>query len=334
MTRAFVTGSTGLLGSNLVRQLVDEGYEVQALARTKEKADRFLGDVDTQIVIGDMLDIPAFTPSLVGVDVLFHVAAFFKEYTGADDKYDKLLQTINVDGTIALFEAAKAQGVRNIVYTSSGGVIGQSANGAAADETSPFNEATPNQYFQSKIRAEKAIEGWLKDNPDMRVVLILPGAILGPGDNGPTGIGRMCIDVLEGNLPATPPGALMMVDVRDVATASIKAIKQGNSGDRFIVANRFCTMSELVPLVAKVGGVKAPAFNLPYPVAWMYGAGSELVAKITGQPPLATRVLIKTLNEDIQLSSAKAQRELGITYHPIEETVSDAITWFRDFGYV
>ncbi|MEM7116488.1 MAG: NAD-dependent epimerase/dehydratase family protein [Chloroflexota bacterium] len=332
--KAFVTGSTGFLGSNLVELLLAERHEVLAMARTQEKGQRFLGHTDAQIVVGDMLDIPAFASNLADSDVLFHVAAYFKEYTGADVDGEKMLQKVNVEGTIELFNAAKAQGVKNIIYVSSSGVIGHSNNGQPSDETSGFHTSTPNRYFQSKIRAEQAIGKWLQQNADVRVIQILPGGILGPGDNGPTGFGRFIIDILTGSLPAIPPGSATFVDVRDVADAMIRAIGHGQSGERFIVAGHHSHFSELVPLIAKIAGTKAPSFNLPYPMAWAFGAVSEVIAKITGNTPQATRVLVQTLNSGITLSSAKAERELGARFRPIEETIDDAIKWWRAFGYL
>lgn len=331
--KAFVTGSTGLLGSNLVRELVAAGFAVKALARSVDKAQRFLNGTEAEIVVGDMVDIPGFADEMAGCDVLFHTAAYFREYTGADDDAERMLQTINVDGTIALLAAAKARGVHNVIYTSSGGVIAMPANGQPADETSPVNASTPNRYFQSKIRAERAVYDWLQHNPDMRVILILPGAIIGPGDNGPTGLGGLMVDVLNGRLPAIPAGSLCLVDVRDVAAGMVRAAARGKSGDRFIIADQIYELATLIPLAASIGGVKPPAITLPYAVTWMYGAVSELVAKVTRKQPLATRVLVHTLNENIPLSSAKAQRELGVTFRPLEESIRDAVDWFRQNGH-
>lgn len=330
--KAFVTGSTGLLGSTLVQQLVDEGHEVLALARSAEKAERILGNTGAHVIIGDMLDIPAFAPQLVGCDVLFHAAAYFKEYTGADTNAEEMLQKINVDGTIALLNEAKAHGVHNVVYVSSSGVIGK-MDGQASDESASFNNGTANRYFQSKIRAEEAITAWLADNPNMRVVMILPSAIVGPNDNGPTGFGGMIIEILKEDLPAVPPGGITTIDVRDVATAMIRAVDYGQSGERFIVANEFIKLSDLSTMIGELGGVKAPSFNMPYPMAWTFGAVSELVSKITGKPPLATRVIMKTLNEATQVSGGKTGHILNVDYRPLTESIEDAITWFRANGY-
>lgn len=334
MKQAFVTGSTGLLGSNLVRQLLADGYAVKALYRSAEKAKTYLGDTDVKLVQGDMLQVEHFAHELDGCDVLFHTAAYFKEYRGVRPEADKMLHDINVDGTLKLLAAAQAHGVNNVVYVSSSGVIGKPANGQAADESAAFNDGTPNSYFRSKISAEKALTQWLAQHPDMRVVLILPSAIVGPGDNGPTGMGQLMIDVLKGELPAVPAGGISTVDVRDVATGMLRAADVGTSGERYIMSGDYQTLGQFVQTIGKTANVKVPGFQLPYFMTWTYGAVSELVAKLSGNEPLASRVMVATLNEGTTLSAAKAERELGVTFRPIEESIRDEIAWFKQFGFL
>src|SRR3981081_3861935 len=95
--KTFVTGATGLLGSNLVRALRGEGHSVRALVRSREKAQRQLGDAGAELVVGDLQNVPGFAAALRGVDVVFHTAAYFREYYGAGDHWPKL-QAINVRG--------------------------------------------------------------------------------------------------------------------------------------------------------------------------------------------------------------------------------------------
>ena len=105
--KAFVTGSTGLLGNNLVRALLAQKHQVKALARSQRKAEQLLGDTAAEIVVGDMDDVAAFADELAGCDVLFHGAAFFREYFQPGDHW-ATLKRINVDTVIESFEAAEA----------------------------------------------------------------------------------------------------------------------------------------------------------------------------------------------------------------------------------
>ena len=216
--KAFVTGSTGLLGNNLVRALLAQGHEVKALARSQRKAEQLLGDTAAQIVVGDMDDVAAFADELEGCDVLFHGAAFFREYYQPGDHW-ATLKRINVDAVIEIFEAAEARGVRRAIFVSSSGTVGVGPNGTPGDETAPPPAiAADNLYFRSKVLADEAVAAWLPGRK-LEVVTILPGWMYGPYDAAPTSSGQLVLDFLHRKLPAIIPGAGSVVDARDVAQA-------------------------------------------------------------------------------------------------------------------
>jgi dihydroflavonol-4-reductase len=115
-TSAFVTGSTGLLGNNLVRLLVGRGHRVRALARSRRKAAEQFAGLDVEVIEGDMTDVPAFRDALRGIDVLFHTAAYFRDSYKGGRHWDELFR-VNVRGTEALLAAAFEAGVRRLVHT-------------------------------------------------------------------------------------------------------------------------------------------------------------------------------------------------------------------------
>jgi len=331
--KAFVTGSTGLLGSNLVRLLVEHGYEVSAMVRSVEKGQRILGDLGVEIIMGDMLNVDGFAPGLAGVDVLFHVAAYFREYYQPGE-HDTVLHAINVDKTIKLLKTAYEKGIRNIVYVSSGGVLGNYPDGRLTDEGVPYNEITPNLYFQSKIAAEKAIYKILPKYPDLRLVMILPGVMMGPGDSGPTPPGQFLIDYLQGNVPVILPGGLTFVDARDVAQAMLQAVCKGESGERFIVDGVYTELRSIMGTLKKISGVPAPKVSISYPLAMGMAWTMEQFSRVSGKPPLITRQAIRTLQHDVVPSSQKARKELGFQTRPLEATLRDEVLWFQENGYV
>ena len=104
-----MTGGTGLLGTNLVRELVGRGWNVKVLARSREKADRVLKDVSVEVVNGDMENVAGFSRALENTNALFHCAAYFREYYSAGDHWSKL-ENINVEGTVKLLDAAVTRG--------------------------------------------------------------------------------------------------------------------------------------------------------------------------------------------------------------------------------
>jgi dihydroflavonol-4-reductase len=138
--RAFVTGSTGLLGNNLVRTLLKAGHEVVALARSATKGTRELGDTSARIVIGDMADVAGFADALEGVDVVFHTAAYFREYYAPGD-HSRIIERINVDATMDLARAAHSRGVAKRVDTSSSGIVGWNPTGLPATNRRPLRRS-------------------------------------------------------------------------------------------------------------------------------------------------------------------------------------------------
>jgi len=331
--KAFVTGSTGLLGNNLIRQLIEEGYQVKALARSPEKAAKVFQDLPVKVIAGDMLNIDAFASELEGCDVLFHCAAFFREYYQPGNHW-QILEAVNIKGTVQLLVAAEQQGVGKVIYVSSSGVIGKTSTGEPSDETTPPNgNSYSNLYFKSKVLAEEAVREFLQ-NSQLPVSLILPGWMFGPSDIAPTDSGKMVLDFLKRQIPGIIPGAVTIVDVRDVVQAMVNAVEKGNSGDRYIVAGHFLSMKTVMSTLAKVSGVPAPQLRLPYLLLVIMGFFSEIYGRLTGKPILLSRQGIAILNAKIEISSDKAIRELDVTFRPFEDTLGDEIAWFQANQYM
>jgi len=327
--RVFVTGATGLLGGNIVNAFLTAGHAVKALARTPAKAAGLYVPGDVTVVQGDLNAIDAFAGQLAGCDLLVHAAAYFREYYAPGDHWDMLYRT-NVEGTRDILSAAARQGVAKVVYISTSGLIGPPLPpGNVSDESSPPGRRThENLYFRSKLLAEEAIAEWSREHPTP-VMHILPGWMFGPGDTGPTGSGRLVLDFLARKLPGIPPGRAAVVDARDVAEAVVRAAERGRSGERYIVAGRAATLQQIIETLARVSGVPAPHLRLPYAAALGFAYLSKFVGRITGGPVLVTPEAIKTLQEPYDVSSAKAERELEVTFRPLEETLRDEIAWFR-----
>jgi dihydroflavonol-4-reductase len=329
--RTFVTGGTGLLGNNLVRELLARGHQVGVLVRSPEKASRTFGALPVEIVQGDMEDVAGFAAALEGVEVLFHTAAYFREYFRPGDHTDKL-EAINVEGALALFRAAQQRGVRRIVHTSSSGVIGPGPGGAPGDETCPPSaEAMRNRYFASKVRGDARVRDAIRDE-GLPVVTVLPGWMFGPGDLGPTSAGRVVLDFLHGRLPAVPPGGACPVDARDVAAAMIALAERGVVGDRTLVAGPFATLREVFASLERVSGLRGPRLSIPFPVALATAAVAETASRWLGVESAMTVEGIRTLRGAHPLSSAKARRELGLTLRPLDETLAEVVAYYRAAG--
>ncbi|WP_051711348.1 SDR family oxidoreductase [Andreprevotia chitinilytica] len=333
---AFVTGATGLLGNNLVRELVGRGVVVRALVRSQEKAKRQFGNLPgIEFVTGDMANVAAFAHALQGCDAVFHTAAFFRDNYKGGNHWDAL-QRINIDGTAMLIAQAYTAGVRRFVQTSSVAVL-HGAPGAVIDETHERDPADADDYYRSKILADQAVRRFLDGHPDMVATFVLPGWMWGPGDIGPTSSGQVAQDTVLGKLPGLVPGSFSVVDARDVARTQIAAAEKGRRGERYLAAGRHMTMRDLIPLIGRIAGVATPTRSIPIPILFALAGAQELYARLTGKPillSLATVRLMLAEADRTHFSPTKTERELAVQFRPAEDTVRDTITWYREHGWL
>jgi len=333
MQTAFVTGSTGLLGNNLVRLLAGRGVRVKALARSREKVAKQFAGIPVEVVEGDMLNVARFAPALAGCDTLFHTAAHFRDSYKGGKHWDRL-HAINVEGTGHLLEAAYAAGIRRAVHTSSVAVL-NGPPGQLINETMERREADADDYYRSKILADRKVHAFLDGHPGMFVAMVLPGWMFGPGDVGPTSSGQVVMDFARRKLPGRIPGSFSVVDARDVALHQIAALERGRSGERYLAAGRHMTMDDLFPLLAEASEVAAPTRRIPLTMLRALAAGYELYAGVTGRPVLVSRASVKLLAQEADRSHydhAKSERELGCTFRPAAETLADTVAWYRANG--
>ena len=333
--RVFVTGATGLLGSNLVRELVARGYRVHGLVRSPEKARRFLGDVSDAFVpcVGDMARVSEFAPQLAGCVTVFHTAAYFREYYQVGS-HARALEAINVDGTLSLMQAADVAGVTCFVHTSSSGVIGKKPDGSPGDETTPPElSQRANGYFRSKIEGDRRIAAYTP-NHEMRIIEILPGWMWGPGDAAPTGAGQVVIDFMKQKLPVIPEGGTCTVDARDVACAMLACVARGAHGERYIVGGEFRTLAEDLAALERLTGIRGPRLRVPFALALAFAWFEETRSRLTGAPLLVSREGIRLMRARYAVTSAKAQRELGVTFRPFSQTLADTVAWYQQHGFL
>ena len=333
--KALVTGSTGMLGHNLVRALLESGWEVKALVRSKQKAQKLFGALSLEIIEGDMENVAGFSAQLEGVDTVFHTAAYFREYYSAGEDHWAKLKHINIDATLQLITASEKIGVKNFIHVSSSGSVSIPSNHDVADESTPIASQTQNLYFKSKVEGDKAIKKWLEAAPRaMKIVTILPGWMFAPRDAAPTSAGQLLLDFMQRKIPGVINAGTSTVDARDVATAMVKAVTDGQNGEKYIVAGRLVRFAELFAVLEKISKVKAPSTKLPSWLALMVAQVDTFVSGLQKKTPTMPFEGIQTMLALHNLSSAKAERELGITFRPLEQTLHDTLLWYKENGYL
>ncbi len=320
---ALVTGGTGFVGANVVRELLAEGATVRVLARPGSDR-RALADVRVEIVEGDLLDAASLRRAVAGVETVFHVAADYRLWV--PDR--QLLFRTNVDGTRAVLEAATEAGARRVVYTSTVGALGIPPDGTPGTEDTPVSlRDMVGPYKASKFLAEQVALAMARAGAP--VVVVNPSAPVGPWDVKPTPTGQMIVDFMRGRMFASLDTGLNLVHVRDVARGHLLAARHGRIGDRYILGHVNLSLREIWARLAAITGRRPPRLTIPYGVAWLGAACLEGAARVTGRTPQVPLTAVRMARKRMYFSPAKAVRELGLPQTDVGEALQDAVEWFR-----
>lgn len=322
-----VTGASGFVGSAVARALVARGDDVRVLLREGSSRKNIEG-IDCRILIGDMRDVKAVTKAMEGVRHVFHVAADYRLW--ARDPTEIVRN--NLEGARAVMEAARTTGVERIVYTSSVAALKPVA-GRAVDETSRHDEVTViGVYKKSKLVAERLVERLAGEG--LPVVIVSPSTPIGPRDIKPTPTGRIIVEAANGRMPAFVDTGLNLVHVDDVAQGHLLALDKGRIGENYILGGEDVRLRDMLALIAPLVGRKPPRVRLPRAPLYPLAFGAEAFARMRGKEPFLTVDALKMSKYLMYFSSAKARAELGFQARPFARGIEDAISWFRQAGYI
>ncbi|MFQ5960110.1 MAG: hopanoid-associated sugar epimerase [Candidatus Methylomirabilales bacterium] len=325
--KALVTGATGFVGGNLVRELLKDGVAVRALVRPGTPRTTIEG-LDVEVVSGDLQDRESLRRALNGSQVLYHVAARYS--LSSRDRTE--MQRANVEGTRNILEVARAVGIERVVYTSTVGALGIPKNNLPGTEETPVTlREMVGPYKSSKFLAEREAERMA--GLGLPVVIVNPSAPVGPWDVKPTPTGRMIVDYLRGKMFGYLHTGLNLVHVRDVARGHILAAQKGRVGEKYILGNRNLTLREIFAMLEQISGISAPRFRVPYPVALLAACGSELYALVARQEPQISLTAVRMAGKMMFFDPAKAIRELELPQTPVEEALREAVEWYWAHGY-
>jgi dihydroflavonol-4-reductase len=308
--RALVTGASGFVGANLVRELLSEGVAVRALCREGSDLSSLDG-LGFEIARGDLLDRDGLARHLAGCDACFHLAAAI---SAADPR--ELFRT-NVEGTEAILAAAAKAGTAAIVHASTIGTLGR-ADGRPAREEDVADLSAASDYARSKQAADRACEEAAARGVPVRIAHL--AAPVGPWDRVPTVTGARILEALAGKRPSYPFSAVNHVAVKDVARGLILAATKGVPGRRYLLARAGgnLTREEFVALVSRAAGLAAP--DGPGLFTRLRGLARRLAGRERPRPSLAVDPSLT-----VQL--------LGLPQTDLETAFAEAVAWFRERGY-
>jgi dihydroflavonol-4-reductase len=308
----------------LIRQLLERGEKVRALVLPGDTLVPIAG-LEVEIFHGNVLDPLSLERALVGVEVVYHLAAIITIMPGKHDR----VQQINVEGTRNLLAAAKKAGVRRLVYTSSIHAIQRAPHGVVVDETLPYDAENPyGAYDISKAQASLMVEAAARDGLD--AVLVCPTGVIGPYDFRVSLMGAGILRYWDNQEVQYFAGGYDYVDVRDVAAGMIAAAEMGRTGESYLLSGGYISNKDLVELGQKITGGNYPLRELPMPLVNFLAKVMPLYYRLSGKSPQLTPYAVEVLQSNAQISHAKATRELDYRPRSLEESLTNTLHWFRD----
>jgi len=319
--RVMVTGATGFTGGHLARTLKGRGYEVRALARDPAKSAALERD-GILMRAGDLTDADAVERAADGCDVVYHIAAVYREAKHPDEYYRR----INVGGTKNVLDAVERGHVGRVVHCSTVGVHGD-VQQIPADENAPFS---PGDIYQ-KTKLEGEILVRERIGAGLPGVIFRPLGIYGPGDRR---FLKLFKTVYRGTFRMIGTGNVhyQLTYVSDLVDGIILCGEHPNAlGQTYVLGGpRFTTISELVKTLARVVDRPVPRGHIPVAPVMAAAIVCEWLCKPFGiEPPLYPRRL-DFFTKDRAFSTAKAQRELGfVPKVDLEEGLRRTFEWYR-----
>lgn len=312
MNKILVTGGAGLLGNELIHQLLQQGHSIRA---TFNKTPILIQHPQLEIIQCDLLDVIDVDDALKEVTQVYHCAGF----VNFSKKNKHLLYKINTEATANLINASLEKKVSKFVYVSSIAAIGRNDTDELITEQRKWTSHKSNSvYAQTKHLAE--MEVWRGIAEGLNAVIVNPSIILGPGNwnEGSTAIFKK---VYEG-LKWYSEGINGFVDVRDVANAMIQLMQSDITAERFIVSGSNQYYKDVVFKIADAFKIKRPSQKINSflaEIVWRLEAARTF---FTQQEPLITKETVHTAQSVSKYDNTKLKNALtGFEYHSFEETI-------------
>jgi dihydroflavonol-4-reductase len=323
--KVLLTGADGLLGSNLVRVLLQRGHAVRVLLWTNSSS-KTLDGLDIERHYGDILSPETLDPAVSGCDAVIHAAAM----TNIWPQRSEQIRRVNIEGTRNIIDAVLRKNIGRMIYVGSASSVNARAKG---EESSSFPGARFKlDYIDSKYEALNLVLGSVRDR-GLPAIAILPTFMIGPYDSLPSS-GKMILQVVRGRMKFYTRGGRNFVYVNDVANAIANSLTEGRIGKYYITGNENLTYREFFGKTAGIVNRPKPFISVPDWLIISIGYLGTMTGKIFGKEPLITFPMAKISCEKQFVSSDEAVSELHMPVTRIETAIHECYKWFIDNHYV
>ncbi|MCB1690489.1 MAG: SDR family NAD(P)-dependent oxidoreductase [Halioglobus sp.] len=323
--KVFVTGGTGFIGTHTCRALLDAGHTVKLFVRNREKAKKLFGNTIRSIAVGDIASASDVKKAMKGCDATIHMAAMVS--TSKDDA-KKVYQTNLAAAENVLGQAVDA-GCRKIIHVSSVTAI-YNPKAKTLNHDSPPGVAK-NAYGRSKVECEKYARSLQEQGAPLHITY--PASVIGPDDPGLTEPHEGLIANLYG-LGLDMPSGNQYVDVRDVAAAHVALLGKRLAPGRYPLGGHYVSWKDLYATLERLTG--RSLVMLPVTGLSMRLLGRTLDALkpfMDSHTPISHEAMVYATNW-VKLDNAKTQKDLGISFRPVEQSLVEAIRWLERENHI
>ncbi|MDA8896686.1 NAD-dependent epimerase/dehydratase family protein [Acidimicrobiia bacterium] len=326
MSVALITGGSGHVGANLVRELSNRGYKVRCIDFDGDH--RAFEGYDVELIKGSVTDVESLDKAFTGVDVVFHTAAIIS----LERKNRDLIRSVNVGGTKNVCEMALKHKISKLIHFSSvDAFIREPLDAPLLEDRSLVVDQNTVPYDLSKADAQRIVLEYCEHGLDASI--IHPSGIFGPNDFKPSLFGQEFLNIAKGKRPFSINVGYDYVDVRDLCETAVNCIEKGVNKQNYIVGGNYMDFVYMAEVMTEVLGKKLMRGTLPFftiylslPIYYLQSLFSNAPRAIT----LDSIHTIKVQNKNIPSQLAKDQ--LGHSPRGVEETITDTLKFFKESG--
>ncbi|HWT49756.1 MAG TPA: NAD-dependent epimerase/dehydratase family protein [Mycobacterium sp.] len=323
--KKLVIGASGFLGSHVTRQLVAAGDDVRVMVR-RTSSTKGIDDLDVERCYGDVFDDAALRAAMAGCDVVYYCVVDARMWL----RDPAPLFRTNVEGLRHVLDAALDADLKKFVYTSTTGTLAISGT-KPVTEDDPHNWNQGGAYIEARVAGENLLMSYAHDK-GLPAVAMCISTTYGPGDWAPTPHGSLLALVATGRFPFYFGYSAEVVGIEDAARAMLLAAERGRNGERYIISDRYMSIRELHEIAATAVGRRPPRIGIPMRVLRVGARVNDVLARLLSRDLPFAYVGMRMAELMSPVDHSKAQRELGWTPEPVEDSIHKAAVFFASRG--
>ena len=325
--KILVTGADGLLGNNLVRELLSRDYKVSVLLLPNSNTHS-LDELDIERFEGNILNPEDIEKAILGCDAVIHAAA----NTNIWPSRSEIIRKVNIDGTKNIIDAALKANVKRLVYIGTANSFGFGSKENPGNEKLPYQSAKYGlDYMDSKLEAQRLVLKAAKDQ-GLPAITVNPTFMLGPYDTKPSA-GALILAIYEEKVPGFAPGGRNYLYVKDAAVAIANGLTKGKIGESYIVGNVNLSYQEMFTKVAEIVNVKPPKIKIPSIFIKIYGLIGSAYGNLFKKQPTVSYPMAQISCDEHYFNPQKARDELDLPQTDIDTAILESFTWLKENGY-